>query len=61
MAEKLPDPDELRSQAQRHREKAQGTTDSEAREMHLAVAEEFDKLAAAIDLEMATDKRQAQP
>ena len=61
MAEDLPRPDDLRAQARRHRDKAQGATDLQARAMHLTVAEEFDKLAAAIEHETRADKRRAQP
>ena len=52
MAEKLPSPDELRTQARNHRDEALRATDPNDREMHLTVADEFEKLAAAIESEI---------
>ncbi len=52
MAEKLPSPDELRTQARSHRDQALRATDPNDRKMHLTVADEFEKLAAAIESEI---------
>lgn len=60
MAGQLPSPDELRTQARRHREKALQAADPKNREMHLTVADEFEKLAEAVELERAADSRKRQ-
>ncbi|MBV8537910.1 MAG: hypothetical protein JO128_20100 [Alphaproteobacteria bacterium] len=60
MADQLPSPAELRTQARHHREAALQVADPKARTMHLTVAEEFEKLAAAVEAELAeTRKRPA--
>lgn len=51
MAETLPDPDHLRAQARHHREEALRTTDPTARAQRLLVADEYEKLANAIEAE----------
>ena len=63
MADQLPSPDELRTQARNHREKAQRATDPKNSEMHLTVAREFEKLAAAVEDERGAHPRKnpAQP
>lgn len=57
MADQLPSPAELRSQARHHREKALQAADPDNRKMHLTVADEFEKLAEAIEAERAIDSR----
>ncbi|HEX9466342.1 MAG TPA: hypothetical protein VGB82_27405 [Alphaproteobacteria bacterium] len=51
MAETLPDPDHLRAQARHHREEALKTKDPAARAQRLLVADEYEKLANAIEAE----------
>jgi hypothetical protein len=55
MADQLPSPAELRTQARHHREKAVQATDPATRKMHLTVADEFEKLAAAVEDELGAD------
>jgi len=57
MADQLPSPAELRTQARHHREKALRVPDQKTRNMHLTVAAEFEKLAAAVEAELAADVR----
>jgi hypothetical protein len=57
MAEQLPNPAELRTQARDHREKALQATDPTTRKMHVTVAEEFEKLAEAVEAERGADPR----
>ena len=61
VADQLPRPDELRTQARQHREEALKATDPKNRQMHLTVADEFEKLAAAVETErrLGSHKRQA--
>jgi len=63
MAGQLPSPDELRTQARNHRETALRATDPKSRQMHLTVADEFEKLAAAIESESGATppKRPGEP
>ncbi len=51
MAKRLPNPATLRAEANRQREQALRMADAEKRRMRLAVAREYDKLAAAIEAE----------
>ena len=62
MADQLPSPAELRKQAQHHRDKASQASDPATRKMHLTVADEFEKLAEAVEAELRDDthKRPAQ-
>ncbi|HTP83899.1 MAG TPA: hypothetical protein VMQ11_13195 [Alphaproteobacteria bacterium] len=53
MAKRLPSPTELRGEACRQREEALRTADRDKRRMRLTVAQEYDKLAAAIEAEYA--------
>ena len=57
MAGQLPSPAELRTQARHHREKALKATDPKTRQMHLTVADEFEKLAEAVEAEHGADPR----
>ncbi len=57
MADQLPSPAELRMQARHHREKALQAIDPKYRKMHLAVADEFEKLAAAVEAERGAGPR----
>lgn len=60
MAEQLPSPAELRTQARHHRERALQATDPKNRKMHLTVADEFEKLAEAIEAEHGAGSRKRQ-
>ncbi|HTY67757.1 MAG TPA: hypothetical protein VMH36_13975 [Alphaproteobacteria bacterium] len=51
MAKRLPTPATLRAEAHRQREQALRIADAEKRRVRLAVAQEYDKLAAAIEAE----------
>ncbi len=62
VADQLPNPAELRNQAQHYRHKASQAGDPATRKMHLTVADEFEKLAEAVEAELRDDthKRPAQ-
>jgi len=52
MAERLPSPTTLRTQAGHHREEASKTADADKRRVRLTVAQEYEKLARAIEAEL---------
>ena len=54
MVEKLQSPEELRAHARRHRAAAMAADDPRRRGSHLLLAEEYDKLAAAVETERMT-------
>jgi hypothetical protein len=61
MADKLPNPREMRAKARQHREAALQTKDVQSRRLQLRVADEYDLLADAIEAELGEGEAASRP